>query len=244
MSTTTTKITAPSLLTEDTLHEVSEALLRHATRNYAGAVLVEDQGIVPPIAPEHVTYRLGTLEVEELGWSAGGAKVSQRIDLWVPEAPAAGSSKTPAAGAAHATLGAVESVDRQARLSDGTTVITGTYSVEVFPHVPLIEERSEQVARLALSDRHRQREVGKVGPVEGTPERRSQRVEMGVLVLNSAHHVMDELRGSNTSAGHVSDVEVIGARMDHVGSGSFATATPSYDRKAVQLAVSLTWREK
>jgi hypothetical protein len=240
----TTKTATPALLTEDTLHEISEALLRYATQNYAGAVLVEHQGVVPPVAPESVTFRRGPLEVEELGWSAGGAKVSQRIDLWVPGAPFDGGARASAASAAHATLGDVQRSVRQARLSDGTTVITGVYTAEVFPFLPLIEGRAEQAARLALSDRHRQREVGKVGPVEGTPEHRTQRVEMGVVVLKSAHYVMDELRGSNTSAGHISGVEVISARADHIGTGSFATATPSHDRKAVQLAVTVEWREK
>ena len=66
---TTTKNTTPALLTEATEAEVSEALLRHATRNYPGAALVEHEGVVPPVGPQHVTYRLGALEVEALGWS-------------------------------------------------------------------------------------------------------------------------------------------------------------------------------
>lgn len=241
--TTTTKTATPALLTEATQQEVSEALLRHATRNYAGAVLVEHTDAVPPIAPEHVTYRRGPLEVEELGWSAGGAKVSQRIDVWVP-----GTATGNATGAPlylqHSTLGEVTKLARQARLSDDTTVITGVYTVEVFPVLPLIEERTEQAARLALSNRHRQREVGKVGPVEGTPEHRTQRVELGVVVVGSVRPVMDELRGSNTSAGHISGVEVLSARADHIGTGSFMTATPSHDRRVVQLAVTVEWREK
>src|SRR5699024_3868540 len=82
MSATTKKNTAPSLLTEDTIREVCEALLHHALRGHQGAV--EHEGVVPPVGVEQVTYRRGPLEVEELGWSAGGAKVAQQIDVWVP----------------------------------------------------------------------------------------------------------------------------------------------------------------
>ena len=105
---TTTKTTTPALLTEATEAEVSEALLRHATRNYPGAALVEHEGVVPPVGPQHVTYRLGALEVEALGWSAGGAKVSQRIDVWAPESPALGGASIGTSGAAHADIGEVE----------------------------------------------------------------------------------------------------------------------------------------
>lgn len=241
MSATTKKNTAPSLLTEDTIREVCEALLHHALRGHQGAV--EHEGVVPPVGVEQVTYRRGPLEVEELGWSAGGAKVAQQIDVWVPAGLSSASTRSIRSGAGHATLGEVDKRSRQVSLGDGTTVITGTYSVEVFPYLPLIEERSAQAAHLALGNRHRQREVGKVYPVEGKPEHRTQRVELGMVVVGSARPLLDELRGSNTSAGHISSVEVIGARADKVGSGSFATATPSHDRNAVQLAVTLEWRE-
>lgn len=240
---TTTKTTTPALLTEATEAEVSEALLRHATRNYPGAVLVEHQGVVPPVGPEHVTYRLGALEVEELGWSAGGAKVSQRIDLWVPDAPFDTDAATRTAGAMHAALGEVGKLDRQAVLSDGTTVLSGTYTVEVFPFVPLIEGRSEQAPRVALGDRHRGRKVGKVGPVEGKPGHRTQRVELGVTVRGDVRPVIDELRGKDTAAGHISGVEYISGSADQIGGGSFAAATASRDMNVIQLAVTLQWRE-
>ena len=164
MNATTKSITA--LLTEATEAEVSEALLRHATRNYPGAALVEHEGVVPPVGPQRVTYRLGALEVEALGWSTGGAKVSQRIDVWAPETVERGAS-TSTTGAAHADLGEVERKVRQASLSDGTTVLSGVYSVEVFPFVPLIEGRTEQAARVALDGRHSGRKVTEVGPEIG-----------------------------------------------------------------------------
>ena len=241
MSTTTKSTT--KLLTEATEEQVSAALLRHATRNYPGAVLVEHEGVVPPIAPESVTYRRGPLEVEELGWSHGGAKVSQRIDVWAPESPALGDASIGTSGAAHAALGEVERKVRQASLGDGTTVLSGTYSVEVFPFVPLIEGRSEQAARVALGDRHRGRKVEEVGPVEGTPEHRSQTVKLSLSTGGDVRGALQELRNTNTSAGHVADVGELDRWADKIGEGSFATATPARDRVIALAGVRLEWRE-
>ena len=239
---TTTKTATPALLTETTEAEVSEALLRHATRNYPGAVLVEHTEAVPPIAPESVTYRRGPLEVEALGWSAGGAKVSQRIDVWAPVSPALGGANIGTSGADHATLGEVERKVRQASLGDGTTVLSGTYSVEVFPFVPLIEERSEQAARVALGDRHRGRKVEEVGPVEGTPEHRSQVVKLSLSTGGDVRGALQELRNTNTSAGRVAEVGELDRWADAIGD-SVAAATPSRERVVVLAGVRLEWRE-
>lgn len=241
MSTTTKSTTA--LLTEATEEQVSAALLRHATRNYPGAVLVQHEGVVPPVGPEHVTYRLGPLEVEELGWSHGGAKVSQRIDVWAPETVETGVGAG-ASGAAHAALGEVEQKVRRASLSDGTTVLSGVYSVEVFPFVPLIEGRGEQDARVALGDRHRGRKVTEVGPVEGTPEHRFQTVKLSLSTGGDVRGALQELRNTNTSAGHVADVGELDRWADKIGEGSFATTTPSRERVIVLAGVRLEWREE
>ncbi|WP_087484644.1 hypothetical protein [Brachybacterium massiliense] len=238
---TTSKTTTPALLTEATEAEVSEALLRHATRNYPGAALVEHQGVVPPVGPEHVTYRLGALEVEELGWSAGGAKVSQRIDVWAPEMVERGAS-TSTTGAAHADLGKIEQRVRQASLSDGTTVLSGVYSVEVFPFVPLIEGREEQAARVALGDRHRGRKVTEVGPVEGTPEHRHQVVELSLSTGGDVRGALQELRGMSTAAGYVAEVGELDRWADAIGD-SVAAATPSRERVVILAGVLLEWRE-
>ena len=239
MSTTTKSTTA--LLTEATKEQVSTALLRHATRNYPGAVLVEHQGIVPPVGPEQVTYRLGVLEVEELGWSAGGAKVSQQIDVWAPETVERGAS-TSTTGAAYADLGEVKHKVNRASLSDGTTVLSGVYSLEVFPFVPLIEEREEQAARVALGDRHRGRKVTEVGPVEGTPEHRHQVVKLSLSTGGDVPGALQELRGMNTSAGHIAEVGELDRWADAIGD-SLAAATPSRDRVVVLAGVLLEWRE-
>ena len=239
MNATTKSITA--LLTEATEAEVSEALLRHATRNYPGAALVEHEGVVPPVGPQRVTYRLGALEVEALGWSAGGAKVSQRIDVWAPETVERGAS-TSTTGAAHADLGEVERKVRQASLSDGTTVLSGVYSVEVFPFVPLIEGREEQDPRVALGDRHRGRKVTEVGPVEGTPEHRHQVVKLSLSTGGDVHGALQELRGTSTSAGHIAEVGELDRWADAIGD-SVAAATPSRDRVVVLAGVRLEWRE-
>lgn len=238
---TTTKSATPALLTEATEEQVSTALLRHATRNYAGAALVEHEGVVPPVGPEHVTYRLGALEVEELGWSAGGAKVSQRIDVWAPETVEKGASTT-VPGAAHAALGKVEQRVSQARLGDETTVLSGVYTVEVFPTVPLIEGREEQDPRVALGDRHRGRKVTEVGPVEGTPEHRHQVVKLSLSTGGDVRGALQELRGVNTSAGHIAEVGELDRWADVIGD-SFAAATPSRDRVVVLAGVRLEWRE-
>ena len=239
---TTTKSTTPALLTEATEGQVTTALLRHATRNYPGAVLVEHQGVVPPVGPEHVTYRLGALEVEELGWSAGGAKVSQRIDVWAPEMVERGVS-TSTTGAAHADLGKIEQRVRQARLGDGTTVLSGVYSSEVFPFVPLIEGREEQDPRVALGDRHRGRKVTEVGPVEGTPEHRHQVVELSLSTGGDVRGALQELRGTNTRAGRVAEVGELDRWADAIGD-SLAAATPSRERVVVLAGVRLEWRER
>lgn len=244
--------TAPSLLTPAAEAEVGTALLRLA---HVNAEAVEHVEALPPVAPKGTVYRLGALEVAPLHWEAGAALVSQSITVWTPSgAPTVHPEVTERIGGRehvktslsgpHARLGEVSRDVRQAILSDGTKVSTGTYSVEVFPFLPLILERPEQVARVALSDRHRGREVGKVGPVEGKPEHRSQRVEVAVTVRGNALPVITELEGKSTSAGFVSKVDVLGARADHIGSGSFATATPSHDRNVVALAVTLQWRER
>ena len=235
---TTTK--TPALLTTEAEEEVQSALLHAALGGHQGAV--EHDDILPPVGPEQVLYRLGALEVEELSWSPGGVKATQEVTVWAP----GGARPTGAALGLlqHVTLGDTGRTAKRATLSDGTTVSTGVYSVEVFPHLPLLPERTEQVARVALGDRHRGREVGKVHPVEGKPEHRTQKVEVGVVVVGSVRPLMDELRGSTTAAGHVSGVEVIASRPDHIGSGSFATATPSRDRNAVQLGVTVEWRER
>ena len=238
---TATKTTTPALLTEATEAEVSEALLRHATRNYKGAVLVEHQGVVPPVGPEQVTYRLGPLEVEELGWSHGAAKVSQRIDVWAPETVEACVGAV-AGGAAHADLGKIEQRVRQARLGDGTTVLSGVYSVEVFPFVPLIEGREEQDPRVALGDRHRGRKVTEVGPVEGTPEHRHQVVELSLSTGGDVRGALQELRGMSTAAGYVAEVGELDRWADAIGD-SLAAATPSRDRVVVLAGVLLEWRE-
>lgn len=240
---TTTKTATPALLTKATVEQVTTALLRHATRNYPGAALVEHEGVVPPIAPESVTYRRGPLEVEALGWSAGGAKVSQRIDVWAPESPALGDANIDTNGAAHAALGEVERKVRQASLGDGTTVLSGTYSVEVFPFVPLIEERSEQAAHVALGDRHRGRKVEEVDPVEGTPEHRSQVVKLSLSTGGDVRRALQELRGTSTSAGYVADAGELNRWSDKIGEGSFATATPARDRVIALAGVRLEWRE-
>lgn len=240
MSTTTKS--ASKLLTEATEAEVSAALLRHATRNYPGAVLVEHQGIVPPVGPEQVTYRLGPLEVEELGWSHGAAKVSQRIDVWAPETVEACVGAV-AGGAAHADLGKIEQRVRQARLGDGTTVLSGVYTVEVLPFVPLLVGRSEQDPRVALGDRHRGRKVEKVFPVEGTPEHRSQVVHVSLGTGGDVRGALQELRGMSTAAGYVAEVGEVERWPESVGSGSFATASPSRSRVAVLAGVRLEWRE-
>lgn len=240
MNTTTKSTTA--LLTEATEEQVSAALLRHATRNYPGAVLVEHQGIVPPVGPEQVTYRLGVLEVEELGWSAGGAKVSQRIDVWAPEGVEKGVN-TGTTGAAHADLGKVEQRVRQAPLSDGTTVLSGVYTVEVFPFVPLIEGRSEQDPRAALGDRHRGRKVTEVGPVEGAPEHRHQYVKLSLTTGKDVRGALQELRGTTTSAGRIAEVGELDRWADAIGD-SFAAASPSRDRVVVLAGVRLEWRER
>lgn len=239
MNTTTKSATA--LLTEATEEQVSAALLRHATRNYPGAVLVEHQGVVPPVGPEQVTYRLGALEVEELGWSHGGAKVSQRIDVWAPEMVERGVS-TSTTGAAHADLGKIEQRVRQARLGDGTTVLSGVYSIEVFPFVPLIEGREEQDPRVALGDRHRGRKVTEVGPVEGTPEHRHQVVELSLSTGGDVRGALQELRGTTTSAGRVAEVGELDRWADAIGD-SVAAATPSRERVVVLAGVRLEWRE-
>ena len=238
---TTTKTATPALLTETTEAEVSEALLRHATRNYPGAALVEHEGVVPPVGPQHVTYRLGALEVEELGWSAGGAKVSQRIDVWAPETVERGAS-TGTTGAAHADLGEVEHKVNRASLSDGTTVLSGVYSVEVFPFVPLIEEREEQAARVALGDRHRGRKVTEVGPVEGTPEHRHQVVKLSLSTGGDVRGALQELRETTTSAGRIAEVGELSRWADAIGD-SFASASPSRERLVVLAGVRLEWRE-
>lgn len=239
MSTTTKSTT--KLLTEATEEQVSDALLRHATRNYPGAVLVEHQGVVPPVGPEHVTYRLGPLEVEELGWSAGGAKVSQRIDVWVPGTPYATAS-TSTSGAAHADLGEVERRVCQASLSNGTTVLSGVYSVEVFPFVPLIEGRGEQDPRVALGDRHRGRKVEEVGPVEGNPEHRHQYVKLSLTTGKDVRGALQELRGTTTRAGRIAEVGELDRWADAIGD-SFASASPSRERLVVLAGVRLEWRE-
>lgn len=239
MNTTTKSTTA--LLTEATEGQVTTALLRHATRNYPGAVLVEHQGIVPPVGPEQVTYRLGVLEVEELGWSAGGAKVSQRIDVWAPETVERGAS-IGTSGAAHADLGKVEAKVRRATLSDGTTVLSGVYSVEVFPFVPLIEGREEQDPRVALGDRHRGRKVTEVGPVEGTPEHRHQVVELSLSTGGDVRGALQELRGTTTRAGRIAEVGELDRWADAIGD-SVAAATPSRERVVVLAGVRLEWRE-
>lgn len=239
MNTATKSTTA--LLTEATEEQVSAALLRHATRNYTGAVLVEHQGVIPPVGPEHVTYRLGALEVEELGWSAGGAKVSQRIDVWAPEGVEKGVN-TGTTGAAHADLGKVEQRVRQAPLSDGTTVLSGVYTVEVFPFVPLIEGRSEQDPRVALGDRHRGRKVTEVGPVEGTPEHRHQYVKLSLTTGKDVRGALQELRGTTTSAGYIAEVGELDRWADAIGD-SLAAASPSRQRLVVLAGVRLEWRE-
>lgn len=247
--------TTSNLLTVTAEAEVSEALLRLALENYADTEAVETTSALPPVAPESVVYRRGELVIEPLPSSPGGALASQRIDVWIPagtegnhrklsERNGRGEYATEALSGPHARLGKIERNVRQAVLSDDTTVTSGTVSVAVFPSLPLIEGRSAEVARSVLSDRHRGREVGKVGPVEGEPGHRTQRVEMGVVVIGSVHFVLDELRGQNTAAGRITGVEVLGARADHIGSGSFVTATPSHDRNAVQLAITLQWRER
>ena len=239
MNATTKSITA--LLTEATEAEVSDALLRHATRNYPGAVLVEHQGVVPPVGPEQVTYRLGSIEVEELGWSHGGAKVSQRIDVWAPETVETGVGAG-ASGVAHADLGKIERRVRQARLGDGTTVLSGVYSVEVFPFVPLIEGRTEQAARVALDGRHSGRKVTEVGPVEGTPEHRSQVVQLSLTTGGNVRGALQKLRGMNTSAGRIAEVGELDRWADAIGD-SVAAATPSRERVVVLAGVRLEWRE-
>lgn len=238
---TTTKTATPTLLTEATEHEVFDALLRHATRNYPGAVLVEHLGVVPPVGPEQVTYRLGPLEVEELGWSHGGAKVSQRIDVWAPETVETGVGAV-ASGAAHADLGKIEQRVRQARLCDGTTALSGVYTVEVFPFVPLIEGREEQAARLALDGRHSGRKVTEVGPVEGTPEHRHQVVKLSLSTGGDVRGALQELRGTSTSAGHIAEVGELDRWTDAIGD-SVAAATPSRERVIVLAGVRLEWRE-
>ena len=239
MNATTKSITA--LLTEATEAEVSDALLRHATRNYPGAVLVEHQGVVPPVGSEQVTYRLGSIEVEELGWSHGGAKVSQRIDVWAPETVETGVGAG-ASGVAHADLGKIERRVRQARLGDGTTVLSGVYSVEVFPFVPLIEGRTEQAARVALDGRHSGRKVTEVGPVEGTPEHRSQVVQLSLTTGGNVRGALQKLRGMNTSAGRIAEVGELDRWADAIGD-SVAAATPSRERVVVLAGVRLEWRE-
>ena len=239
---TTTKSTTPALLTEATEGQVTTALLRHATRNYPGAVLVEHQGVVPPVGPEHVTYRLGALEVEELGWSAGGAKVSQRIDVWAPETVERGAS-TSTTGAAHADLGEVKHKVNRASLSDGTTVLSGVYSLEVFPFVPLIEGREEQDPRVAIGDRRRGRKVTEVGPVEGTPEHRHQYVKLSLTTGKDVRGALQELRGTTTSAGYIAEVGELDRWADAIGD-SFAAASPSRDRVVVLAGVRLEWRER
>jgi len=239
MNTTTKSTTA--LLTEATKEQVSAALLRHATRNYPGAVLVEHQGVVPPVGPEHVTYRLGALEVEELGWSPGGAKVSQRIDVWAPETVERGAS-TSTTDAAHADLGEVKHKVNRASLSDGTTVLSGVYSIEVFPFVPLIEGREEQDPRVALGDRHRGRKVTEVGPVEGTPEHRHQYVKLSLTTGKDVRGALQELRGTTTRAGRIAEVGELDRWADAIGD-SVAAATPSRERVVVLAGVLLEWRE-
>lgn len=239
MSTTTKSAT--KLLTEATEAEVSAALLRHATRNYPGAVLVEHLGVVPPVGPEQVTYRLGPLEVEELGWSAGGAKVSQRIDVWAPETVETGVGAG-ASGVAHADLGKIEQRVRQARLGDGTTVLSGVYTVEVLPFVPLLAGRSEQDPRVALGDRHRGRKVTEVGPIEGTPEHRSQIIKLSLSTGGDVRGALQKLRGMNTSAGRVAEVGELDRWADAIGD-SLAAATPSRERVVVLAGVRLEWRE-
>lgn len=241
MSTTTTKSTTPALLTEATEGQVTTALLHHATRNYPGAVLVQHQGIVPPVGPEQVTYRLGPLEVEELGWSHGGAKVSQRIDVWAPETVETGVGAV-ASGAAHADLGKIEQRVRQARLRDGTTALTGVYTVEVLPFVPLIEGRTEQAPRVALGDRRRGRKVTEVGPIEGTPEHRHQVVKLSLSTGGDVRGALQELRGTSTSAGHIAEVGELDRWADAIGD-SVAAASPSRDRVVVLAGVRLEWRE-
>lgn len=244
---TTRKSTTPALLTEATEAEVSAALLRYATRNYPGAVMVEHQGVVPPVAPERVTYRRGPLEVQpltgQLAPVAGAAKVSQRIDVWVPGQPFDMDTNARTAGSMHAALGEVEKVNRQARLNDGTTVITGTYSVAVFPFVPLIEGRTEETVREALGNRHRGHQVGKVGPIEGTPEHRRQVIELSLSTGGDVRGALQELRGRTTAAGRIAQVGELNRWADKVGEGSFSTATPSYQRVIVLAGVALEWRE-
>lgn len=239
---TTTKSTTPALLTEATEAEVSAALLRHATRNYPGAVLVEHEDIVPPVGPEQVTYRLGPLEVEELSWSAGGAKVSQRIDVWAPETVETGGSNGTNV-AAHADLGKIEQKVRQARLGDDTTVLSGVYTVEVLPFVPLIVGRSEQDPRVALGDRHRGRKVTEVGPVEGTPEHRHQVLKLSLSTGGDVRGALQELRGKTTSAGRIAEVGELDRWADAIGD-SVAAATPSRERVVVLAGVRLEWREE
>lgn len=237
---TATKNTV-KLLTEATEAEVSAALLRHATRNYPGAVLVEHENIVPPVGPEQVTYRLGPLEGEELGWSHGGAKVSQRIDVWAPETVETGVGAV-ASGAAHADLGKIEQRVRQARLCDGTTVLSGVYTVEVLPFVPLLVGREEQDPRVALGDRHRGRKVTEVGPIEGTPGHRSQVIKLSLSTGGDVRGALQELRGKTTSAGRIAEVGELDRWADVIGD-SVAAATPSRDRVVVLAGVRLEWRE-
>lgn len=237
----------PALLTAATEAEVSAALLRHATLRAPGAVLVEHTEAVPPIAPESVTYRLGELEVEPLEGAlevvAGAAKISQRIDVWVPGQTFETGAGTAVSGAVHATLGEVEKVVREARLSDGTTVVTGTYSVNVLPRVPLIEGRSEETVREALDNPRRGRKVGKLGPVEGTPEHRHQVVEYSITTSGDVRQALHELRGTFTAAGVMADVGELKSWADKIGSGSFTSATPSTRRLITLAGVRLEWRE-